>query len=958
MKSSDLYWFLARGGLLGLLMALAPLSCAQDDVITASPGGHSCALQGDGSVRCWGNDEFGQASPPSGAFVQLSAGFTHTCGLRATGAAVCWGGADELIPSPAGTFTQLSTYDKHACGVRSDGGLTCWGSNGESSENPDGDGRASPPPGTFTQVSVGGSHSCGVGNGGTVTCWGRNAEGQGNPPPGTFVQVSAGWDHTCGLSVDGAVKCWGNNFFGQLGAPPGTFTHLAAGVNHTCGVRSNGRVACWGDDVDRQATPPQGTFTRVSAGFSHTCGVATDNTVRCWGTEGVGKATPPAIPLTQISAGSFHTCGVGIDGTPSCWGFDDDGRASPPMGTFTRVSSGGFHSCGLRTDGRIICWGDNFVGQSSPPLGTFAQVGAGRLHSCGQRLDGLVSCWGFDGNGQTDSPTGTLFTSLGVGQFHSCGVRTNGFVSCWGFDGNGQASPPGETFSAVSAGEAHSCGVRQDGTLSCRGSNGESEANPQGDGRASPPPGLFTQVTTGNSHSCALALDGTATCWGDDYFGETSPPIGNFTQVSAGFLYTCGIRPDQTSECWGSNGYGPITPPADLVAVTSPSSLRLDPTRLFNVSTRGTVAGPGLQAGFIVTGQGRRFAVMGEAIDGPLDARLVLTTFPAGQLIDQNDAWQDHPSAQDLANTLRAPGTARDAAFIANLGVGAYVATLISQDGVVAPGIVSVTALEGPNDTYPLNLSTQGSGAMTAGFIVTGNASRCYVVKAEGVGDFAMTDPALVVRRLDGTIIDANNDWTSHPTANLVQTAGFAPVRATEAALAVRLSEGSYLAELYSMRQSEAQQRAIIAATEVVDDPALSDCDASTPYQPLSVNDIAEVAGDGATLTMELALPTARCVIPGDNYCLAYQATRNVNVRQTVDLIVQAQSSLPGDLLTFDWQLEAGALSEQLARDHLRMRFQNPGNHDVTVTVSSPIAGSVSTTLRIRVLDPDAGGGR
>ena len=56
---------------------------------------HTCGLRTDGSVVCWGNNEYGQASPPSGdRFTFIVAGRHHTCGIRLDGSAVCWGRND------------------------------------------------------------------------------------------------------------------------------------------------------------------------------------------------------------------------------------------------------------------------------------------------------------------------------------------------------------------------------------------------------------------------------------------------------------------------------------------------------------------------------------------------------------------------------------------------------------------------------------------------------------------------------------------------------------------------------------------------------------------------------------------------------------------------------------------------------------------------------------------------
>ena len=67
------------------------------EFIAVSAGGrHSCAIRyGSGVIVCWGNNEDGQSSPPTGSFRAVSAGSSHTCGLRSDGAIACWGRNDE-----------------------------------------------------------------------------------------------------------------------------------------------------------------------------------------------------------------------------------------------------------------------------------------------------------------------------------------------------------------------------------------------------------------------------------------------------------------------------------------------------------------------------------------------------------------------------------------------------------------------------------------------------------------------------------------------------------------------------------------------------------------------------------------------------------------------------------------------------------------------------------------------
>ena len=62
-------------------------------IAVSSGGGHSCALHKTaGSILCWGDNEHGQASPPTtGSYTAIASGETHTCAIRSDGIVVCWG---------------------------------------------------------------------------------------------------------------------------------------------------------------------------------------------------------------------------------------------------------------------------------------------------------------------------------------------------------------------------------------------------------------------------------------------------------------------------------------------------------------------------------------------------------------------------------------------------------------------------------------------------------------------------------------------------------------------------------------------------------------------------------------------------------------------------------------------------------------------------------------------------
>ena len=301
------------------------------------------------------------------SFTAVSAGEYHTCGLLTDATVVCWGANDwGQSTSPTGTFASVSTFLDHTCGVKTNGQVVCWGAN----ENSEGDhmGQATPPPGEFSSVSAGGLHTCGVKTGGQVVCWGANEDrdgqfiGMASPPSDSFVSVTAGLAHTCGVKTDGSVSCWGFNEFGQADPPGGIFSSVSAGGLITCGVKTDNSLVCWGSLSTAGSFSPlpseTGSFVSVSTGLAHACGLKIDGSVVCWG-------------QNDDSQGNFI------------------GQAIPPEGAFSSVDAGGLHTCGVRTDGSLVCWGSNhapdgtFIGQATPPTGMesrseeSAQVAAG-----------------------------------------------------------------------------------------------------------------------------------------------------------------------------------------------------------------------------------------------------------------------------------------------------------------------------------------------------------------------------------------------------------------------------------------------------------------------------------------------------------------------------------------------------------------------------------------------------
>lgn len=146
----------------------------------------ACVVGPGGVISCWGNDQFGKATPPTpnGGYVQVTTGVWHACGLKANGRVKCWGenSFGRAAPPNLGNadFVQVSAGANHNCGLKKDTSILCWGDHTAAQSTP------TNPNSGFSQVDAGGTVTCAVRSNDTLDCWGTDPYGSQFPAPSMF----------------------------------------------------------------------------------------------------------------------------------------------------------------------------------------------------------------------------------------------------------------------------------------------------------------------------------------------------------------------------------------------------------------------------------------------------------------------------------------------------------------------------------------------------------------------------------------------------------------------------------------------------------------------------------------------------------------------------------------------------------------------------------------------------
>jgi len=511
---------------------------------------HACALDTAGRLLCWGDGEYGllgdgvieehQILTPTlvgtATWKALATGSAHTCGIQTDGSLHCFGrndagetgqpGSTENVatPTPVGSdsdWTDVAAGASFTCARKTSGALYCWGAN------------------PFGQL----------GNGTRISSETPTQVGSDSDWKNISVQATG----ACAVKVNGSAWCWGSNERGEIGsrylAADATgpvqiesneaIAHVLGSAQLRCAKTDTDQIRCWGDNTNSGGGLGRGVTggepepyaldtnyttlaitTNPYGGLSHGgCGIKTDGKLYCWGIgRHVGIAgTPLALVPTALSDVTGWTA---LDLTNESTPLSGSGSNNGPYG----------HACAIRA-GELYCWGANDYGQ----LG----LGDTAVHSTPTQVTAVPTAW----------------QRVAVGTYSTCAIDTNGDLYCWGrnqFGELGQADtvqrstptqvPSDEDWDAVAVSSARVVAHQVDGSLwlwgafagsfpsRADGLNGLTPTTDWVDGRA------------GSNFWCGIKSDKTLQCRTLTF--AMSPVLG-ITDVDALFKFDnnyCGKR--------------------------------------------------------------------------------------------------------------------------------------------------------------------------------------------------------------------------------------------------------------------------------------------------------------------------------------------------------------------------------------------------------------------------------
>lgn len=531
-------------------------------VRSGSSGRLSCALLDDFSVKCWGDNTYGQLGyGDAEMYMQFS---------------------DPLDFGLGNTVQKLVMGSSSSCALLADGSVKCWGQGNSGRLGTGSEMNLRTPPssaialgGAAIDISLFANHACAVLSDGTVSCWGVGTNGAlGNgltssiASPvnvgglaGSAVAVATSRGHSCALLTDGKVQCWGSMINGNLGFG-GT-----AGASTYCSDGMTAQASC---------TTPLVYSGNLFGDCSN--GISTRQAVCLAASDGAWGSCSNGISVTELACTS-----AGNAWNSSLYSYCTHSNGTTTSSVFCANTGGVLGAYGYcsnasyRTKSSCFAAGATWhVYTRAGPAIDFAGVAAKAIvalntSTCAHLVNDTVRCWGKNDYGL-----------IGVGDATATIYPSPAQAIDFG----------GRSVKKLTAGMHSACAILDDDSLRCWGSNDDNQLGylDSKDNVTAPKPvsadfGSRTVMTASmgggeNNAKCILAGDDKLYCMGSlginftNYpfestafvarmrmdtpidLGTISKPVG--VALAAKPTTICVTFADGTVRCAGNNGFGQL----------------------------------------------------------------------------------------------------------------------------------------------------------------------------------------------------------------------------------------------------------------------------------------------------------------------------------------------------------------------------------------------------------------
>ncbi len=372
---------------------------------------HTCAVLSNDTVKCWGNNTYGQL------------GYDNTTALNAPPAAT--------VNIGVGTPKKIYAGGTVTCLTFSDNRVKCWGRN--------------------AQGQLGQNNTLNYGSAATAASMANLGYISIGGAPLTAQKLAVSENAVCALTTSAftpgpsSIYCWGM----------GSGAACALGVmpdSNYCGELGRGtNNANWGDGTNLMAnlTPvnvgTSGTelVIDLAAGRKHICAIiaatviSTAGTPICWGyniqgqlgndnTTDIGATVTPTTRIasittaTQLNLAAESSCATLSSGAARCWG---RGTYGVLLGGNNTGTTGGSYVASLGTGAPLMSAGLSLA------LGTgltVKKLGITYMSACAILNNDFIKCWGAQncGTGGLQTNNGCLLSGISINLNKNNGTPT------------------------------------------------------------------------------------------------------------------------------------------------------------------------------------------------------------------------------------------------------------------------------------------------------------------------------------------------------------------------------------------------------------------------------------------------------------------------------------------------------------------------------------------------------